>query len=216
VLLWLTDGELTLPFEFSTFTLSIGEPAYLGADLQDAADLTLSRSAQAAFRRFTVERALYGAPMNCHPIFEGRFSWANRDFDFCFVLMPFTEDWSDRIWRRHLQPAITRAGFRCARADDFFGPGAIVEDLWAKINAAGVVIADLTGRNPNVFYELGIAHTVGTPAILVSQDHEIPAFDSAHLRQIRYADNSDGCDALEHGVEAALQFVKERMRWPRT
>lgn len=77
-----------------------------------------------------------------------------------------------------------------------------------------MIVADLTGRNPNVFYELGLAHVVGVPAILLSQDHEIPAFDTAHRRQIRYQDNTDGCELLQNHLRAALKALVEKTMFP--
>lgn len=147
-----------------------------------------------------------------HPVFAGRDF--HVDPDFVFVLMPFTEAWSDRIWSRHIKPTVDSMGLSCKRADDFFAPGVIIDDIWAAINCSSVIIADLTGRNPNVFYELGIAHVVGVPAILLSQDHEVPAFDTAHYRQIRYQDNSEGCELLENQLRAALTALFDKIRFP--
>ena len=55
------------------------------------------------------------------------------------------------------------------RADDIYDNRPIIEDVWRCTNEARILIAELTGRNPNVFYETGIAHTVGKEVILITQ-----------------------------------------------
>jgi hypothetical protein len=86
---------------------------------------------------------------------------------------------------------IEAMGYQCLRADNLTGH-IVIEDIWTKINQAAFIIADVTGRNPNVMYELGIAHTVGKPVILITQDMKTIPFDFSHLRHYEYADNSDG------------------------
>src|SRR5689334_13299608 len=78
----------------------------------------------------------------------------------CFVLMPFARDFME------VYDAISRAiegqelDRTCYRADEIFGGGHVIEDILANIAEAELIIADVTSRNPNVFYELGIAHMV--------------------------------------------------------
>jgi nucleoside 2-deoxyribosyltransferase len=61
-----------------------------------------------------------------------------------------------------------------------------------KINQAAFIIADVTGRNPNVMYELGIAHTLGKPVIIITQEINKIPFDFKHLRHYVYEDNVTG------------------------
>ena len=72
-----------------------------------------------------------------------------------------------------------------------------MEDIWIGINEAKVVIAEITGKNPNVFYELGIAHTLGKDVILITQNMKDIPFDLNRYRIIEYEDNSDGYDKLK-------------------
>jgi len=69
-------------------------------------------------------------------------------------------------------------------------------------------MADVTGKNPNVFYELGIAHTVGKDAIILTQSEDDIPFDLRHLRHLTYVDNQEGWRALKanlgHAVKALL------------
>jgi hypothetical protein len=66
---------------------------------------------------------------------------------------------ADEIYNFIISPAVKAAGLEPYRADLDFSPGAITPKMLSELLAARIVIADLTGRNPNVFYELGIAHS---------------------------------------------------------
>ena len=89
------------------------------------------------------------------------------DPHLCFVLMPFTEAF-DRYYKTILKPTVESTGFRCVRADGIYGQ-AIMTDIWDSIWQAAVVIADVTGKNPNVNYELGICHALGVPTVIITQ-----------------------------------------------
>lgn len=124
----------------------------------------------------------------------------NREFNVkhqeCFVLMPFTKKWSDRIWNNHLKEIITKCGMQCLRADELYGRH-IIQDIWDKINESRIIIADITGRNPNVCYELGLAHALEKDVIIISQNVKDIPFDLSNYRTIIYQDNSDGYEKLE-------------------
>jgi hypothetical protein len=106
--------------------------------------------------------------------------------DTCFVMMPFAKPVGDH-YEKIYEPAIQKARLRPMRADnDIFGPGKIIDQVWSGINAARVLVAELTGRNPNVFYELGLAHAMGKPVVLVSSNEVDVPFDLKHIRVIYY------------------------------
>jgi len=106
--------------------------------------------------------------------------------DSCFVVMPFATPIGD-YYHQVYEPAITKAGMRAVRADaDIFGTGKIIDQIWAGINASKVLVAELTSRNPNVFYELGLAHALDKPVVLVSSNEEDVPFDLKHIRVIYY------------------------------
>ncbi len=87
--------------------------------------------------------------------------------------------------------------------------GHILEDILSGIAEAEIVIADLTDRNPNVFYELGIVHMVKEPdrVILLSQDIEFVPFDLRGLRTIIYANTPDGLRELQRNVDGTLATI---------
>ena len=109
-----------------------------------------------------------------------------REFlDTCFVMMPFGE-WFDRYYQEIYTSAIKEAGFEPVRGDELFHTGSVVEQIWEQIEKAKVLIADLSGKNPNVFYELGLAHAARKPVVLTAGNLEDVPFDLRHLRVIIY------------------------------
>jgi len=78
---------------------------------------------------------------------------------FCFILMPFHEDFDD-IYRLGIKDACTAAGAYCERVDEQTFHERILDRIYNQIAKADLVIADMTGRNPNVFYEVGYAHAL--------------------------------------------------------
>src|SRR5437870_8522587 len=82
--------------------------------------------------------------------------------------------------------------------------------LWQYIKDARCVVADLSGKNPNVFYELGLAHAVGKPTLILSQSVEDVPFDLQHMRIIRYDRKSRERGALKRRVSQALKEKVKR------
>jgi hypothetical protein len=80
--------------------------------------------------------------------------------NICFVIMPFS-GWLDQYYKSIYCAVIIAAGLEPHRADDLFRPSTIVNDIWAYTKRAKILLADLTGKNPNVFYEVGLAHPPG-------------------------------------------------------
>ena len=106
--------------------------------------------------------------------------------DSCFVMMPFAPPLGG-YYKEIYEPAISKAGLRPVRADDeIFATGKIIDQIWSGITAAKVLVAELTGRNPNVFYELGLAHALQKPVVLVSSNQDDVPFDLQHIRVIYY------------------------------
>ena len=95
-----------------------------------------------------------------------------------------------------IRTAIENAGLDPQRADDIFTPGAMLEKILRQIAEAEVVVADLTGKNANVFYETGIAHTVKEYVILLAQDIEDIPVDLRPFECIVYRPDADGLRSL--------------------
>jgi len=123
----------------------------------------------------------------------------------CFVAMPFAEGFN--IVYSSIKEAMEsdELGFRCHRADEEFAGGYVMETVLRQLQEAEIVIADLTGRNANVFYELGIAHTVKDARciVLISQD-EIP-FDVRAYRCHKY--DPSKLKSLEQHLMASVKEI---------
>jgi hypothetical protein len=120
-------------------------------------------------------------------------------------MMPFGDPF-DLYYERVYLPAIEAANLAPARADDLFRPSGIVGDLWEMIQAAKVLLAELTTKNANVFYELGLAHAIGKPVVLVSETMNDVPFDLQPLRIILYSKSDPNWgEKLAADVTAALR-----------
>lgn len=115
----------------------------------------------------------------------------NLNSRLCFVVMPFDEALQN-VYDTIETVVEDKCGLVCMRADKLTIPERITEDIWNCISEARVLIADLTGRNANVFYEVGLAHALGKQVILLVQKQEEVPFD---LREIRYL-NYDSHDLM--------------------
>ena len=127
----------------------------------------------------------------------------------CFVIMPFADDLT-KIYQEIIKPCVEAHGLACRRADDLRTNRAIMDDIWKSICEARLVIADLTQGNPNVFYELGIAHTVGKDTILIwqrQQPEKKRPFDIFHLRTIAYDDNATGGQYLRRELDVTIDAM---------
>jgi hypothetical protein len=142
--------------------------------------------------------------------------------DACFVMMPFTSP-IGAYYESIYKPAIEKAKLKPDRADaDLYGTGKIVDQIWKGITSARVLLAELTNRNANVLYELGLAHALHKPVILVcskSNEDDVP-FDLRHVRVIYY-DKDDpfwGTKLLEKVAEnilSVLQDPKDAVLFPK-
>ena len=103
----------------------------------------------------------------------------------CFVIMPFRAPF-DEYFSEIFRPAIERAGLAAVQAGEIFSPGMFMRQIVDGIQSSSVILAELTGRNANVFYELGLAHAYRKPAIMVTQDQEDVPADLQGLRWIGY------------------------------
>lgn len=124
---------------------------------------------------------------------------------FCFVLMPFTEAFDD-VYRLGIKDACSNAGAYCERVDEQIFNERILDRIYNQIAKADLVIADMTGRNPNVFYEVGYAHALGKLTILLTRNADDIPFDLKHFPHIVYGTRiSNLRDELEKRVKHFVQ-----------
>lgn len=105
--------------------------------------------------------------------------------DTCFVISPFGDPF-DTYFSHIVKPALEDCGLYAIRGDSLYRPTTIVDDIWQGIRDAKLLIAELTDRNPNVFYELGLAHAISKPVILISRSIEDVPFDLRSIRVLVY------------------------------
>lgn len=119
-----------------------------------------------------------------------------------FVISPFGEPF-DTYFSHIIKPALEECGLYAVRGDSLYRPTTIVDDIWQGIRDAKLLIAELTDRNPNVFYELGLAHAISKPVILISRSIEDVPFDLRSIRVLVYDK-----DHPEWGSKLRVSLVK--------
>jgi len=121
--------------------------------------------------------------------------------------MPFRPPF-DSYYEEIIKPAAKSAGLEVLKADEIYGTGPIVHDIWNQIWAASVVIADVTGKNPNVNYELGICHSLNIPTVIITQEISDVPFDYQHRRCIKYNTTEVNWQSkLKKAITATLKKV---------
>ncbi|HXD30175.1 MAG TPA: EsaB/YukD family protein [Pyrinomonadaceae bacterium] len=143
--------------------------------------------------------------MVVRPVFGAPVSSVTVDCDV-FMMMPFAEAFQS-IYEDYIKPLATDANLRIQRADDFFTQHNIMNEIWTALCLCQFAIADCTGRNPNVLYELGIAHTLGRRVILLAQSMKDIPFDVQGRRVIIYQDNSSGLKRLRDQLSRAIELT---------
>jgi len=125
------------------------------------------------------------------------------------VISPFG-GWHDDYYTEIFCPAIKAAAMKPARADDLFRSSNIVHDIWHLVLTSRVLLADLTEKNPNVFYELGLAHAARKPVLLLTQNIEDVPFDLRALRVIEYEiEHPNWGEVLRKSIRQGLKEMLE-------
>lgn len=107
---------------------------------------------------------------------------------FAFVLMPFDPAFSD-VYRLGIKETASKLEILAERVDEQIFQEGILERIYRQIDVADLIIADMSGQNPNVFYEVGYAHAKGKLCVLITKNaFDIP-FDLKHHRHIVYGES---------------------------
>ena len=150
-------------------------------------------SARPAERRITFAPNVFTVPeMSVEP-------------DLAAVMMPLAAEFMPV--HKAIRRACKAAGLRCLRADSIWEESTIIQDIFNLIFRAQVVVVDFTGKNPNVMYETGIAHTLGKHVVPISQSMADVPFDVNHHRILKYLANEEGLGRLETKLAARLRQV---------
>jgi len=147
----------------------------------------------------------------------GLFAWGEASVRFAglgitarpqtvFVVMQFSDQYS-RVFGEIIRPVAAAFGLRAYHAGEIFGPGMILKDIVQGIADARVVVADITPANQNVFYELGYAHALGKPVILLAELGKDLPFDLRGYRVLFYETGDAGLRALEDGLRRHFEAI---------
>ncbi|NWG17675.1 MAG: DUF4062 domain-containing protein [Chloroflexi bacterium] len=173
-------------------------------------DLQARRQADLAEQAVKVNDALRVWPGE---LVFGRPSKGRQFQSDIFVIMPFAAQFTG-LYTGIIKPLAAELGLTVLRGDELSSSrGSIMEEVWAALNACRFVIAEITGGNDNVFYELGIAHTLNKPTLLITQaaaPENVP-FDIRHLRYIVYSaqDGAKLRDALRTAITRLLAELSD-------
>lgn len=125
------------------------------------------------------------------------------------VMMPFHPSFNNV--HTAITEAARMAGFACKRVDDIWNNSTVIQDVFSLIFQSFIVVCDFSGKNPNVFYEAGIAHTLGKHVVPITQsEHDIP-FDLQHHRYVKYLNNGEGLETLKQKLSSRF-ITLNRMR----
>lgn len=128
---------------------------------------------------------------------------------FAFVLMPFDAQFDD-VYRLGIKAAAEELGMMANRVDEqIFHKEGMLERIYNQIDAADFIIADMTGKNPNVFYEVGYAHAKNKLCILLTARADDIPFDLKHQRHIVYGTSVSGLKSKLTYDLAALKVELE-------
>jgi len=132
------------------------------------------------------------------------------DDRLCFVMMPFRPSKEFNPVYAAIRKAVRKHGLKCVRSDNIFDTKAVILDIWESIRKSRICIADISNKNPNVFYELGMAHSLPRRVMLISkplEKDEKPAFDTNHVRCTYYRNTPSGLKVLQRSIARTLRTV---------
>lgn len=122
------------------------------------------------------------------------------------VMMPFAAEFEDVY--QAISGAAFMSGLHTLRAKDIWQHSTVIQDVFSLIFRAHIVVCDFTGKNPNVFYEAGIAHTLGKHVVPITQSQTDIPFDLQHHRYLQYLNNGEGRTALGTALGARFGSLR--------
>ena len=199
-------------------SLSWGDPDYPGnvldiiSQMHDAKDGSIEKLLAYVDEKFASEAREINETV--------AFSAAKRSLGYNFVrsrndvigvMMPFMGNFGPVY--EAIKEACETTPLPAKRADEVWNHSVLINDILELINHSAVVVCDLTGRNENVFYELGIAHAWGKPVIPITQNANDVPFDLRHHRYLTYLNNKEGLGILRRDLSSKLQSLLGEKPW---
>lgn len=126
-----------------------------------------------------------------------------------FMIMPFSDSTCKKAYKNCIKPVCDEYNLEIRRADEIFTTNPVYDDIVKEIQEASIIIVDISGKNPNVFYELGMAHTLkqSHTIIITHQQYKDTPFDIAHFRTLHYEDSIEGAKKLENQLRRTLEHL---------
>ena len=124
------------------------------------------------------------------------------------VMMPFSKEFDDVYIS--IKNVCNELDLNCKRADDIWENSIIIQDIFELIYCSKLVIIDCSNRKPNVFYEAGIAHTLGKTVIPITQSLDDIPFDLKHHRVLQYLNNGEGLRKMEEQLKMAMMTLVKK------
>lgn len=122
------------------------------------------------------------------------------------VMMPYATEF-DPVYEA-IKGACAKVRCSPLRVDEIYGTNWVVKDIFTTIDTGRLVICDITGRNPNVLYEVGIAHARNVEVVLITQNDDDVPFDLRHIRYVRYSTDAESLAKLETDL---VQTIKSAL-----
>ena len=131
--------------------------------------------------------------------------WPMRPLGHVAVMMPFATAF-DPVYEA-VKSVCGKLRLDTLRVDEIYGPTHIIDDVFKTIEQSSLVISDLTGRNPNVLYETGLAHARNRDVVMIVQNEDDVPFDLRHIRYVPYLLNQQGLGQLASDLEQTIHAV---------
>ncbi len=129
----------------------------------------------------------------------------NPEPNLVALMMPFSKEF-DNV-RDAIKATASSLSLDCKRVDDIWDDSTIIQDIFNLIYRSSIVVCDFTGKNPNVFYETGIAHLLGRKVIIITQNIDDVPFDLKHHRCLKYLPNCEGLRDLENELRKRMKTL---------
>jgi hypothetical protein len=124
------------------------------------------------------------------------------------VMMPFSSEFN-AVYET-ISMACENSNLECKRADNIWDDSIIIQDIYSLIYRSKIVVCDFSGKNPNVFYEAGIAHSLGRAVIPIVQNQDDIPFDLSLHRYIPYLNNAEGLQKLVMDITPRLKTLMSK------
>ena len=193
-------------------SLSFGDPDYEGHVISVLERIArkdiglIAEVEQYVLNKWSLEDCgdVYAGGMLCRPTV---FSIPNEPIDSNLIalMIPFSAEFD--LVTTAIKGVSSECGMICERADDIWRDFTIIQDVFSLIYRARIVICDFSNKNPNVFYEAGIAHTLGRAVIPLARSVSDIPFDLRHHRHLIYLPNEQGIDQMKFELKSRIKTL---------